>query len=162
MASIKLERIKEWIIVYDAEDFSPQFNHPKIKEFACKGTGISGNDQRNYGLDQVKGESYIYMLDDDNKMHPDFWNFLSTIKKGKIYTFDQIGNPVNPSGSGAECKVGKIDTAQFLVDSSLIEGERWIADDYCADGHFIEKLYKKNKESHIYIQEVLAYYNFLQ
>ena len=48
-----------------------------------------------------------------------------------------------------------------LFDSKLCQGERWQIEKYDADGIFIENIYKKNKEKHIYIDEDLSYYNKL-
>jgi hypothetical protein len=46
----------------------------KIKEYVCKGEGISGNPQRNYALTKITNpNTVLYYLDDDNILHPNLY-----------------------------------------------------------------------------------------
>jgi len=169
--TIDFDYVCLWVIVYDQTKIKKnpqQFKeHPQIVELIHTSPGISGNPQRNFGLDFVEfnlltEQTYIYFLDDDNIVHPNLFKRLSTLKVNKIYSFNQLG-PQN----GTKCLKGTtlqnrcIDTAMVLFDSKLCQGERWQIEKYDADGIFIENIYKKNKEKHIYIDEDLSYYNKL-
>jgi hypothetical protein len=72
----------------------------------------------------------------------------------KIYTFNQEnrikGNNIN---------VGHIDTAMVLMDYTLCKNKRWILNKYDADGYFIKDCYESSKDSWVYIDNNLCYYN---
>ena len=120
---------------------------------------ISGNGPRNVALDEIsksEGPCIVYFLDDDNVLHQ---NFLEKdYKMNKIYTFDMLRNGADSAGNNIS--VGHIDTAQFLVDMSIIGNTRWV-DKYEADGVFITDIIKRNKDKWEYIPETLAFYNSL-
>ena len=159
-SSIRFELIDKWYIIYDTSNdrkYTKQYvGHPKIEELECSG-GISGNPQRNLGIEQVK-DGFIYFLDDDNMIHLDFWSILPMIVSDKFYTWDSTRG----SGlSGNRCKVGQIDTAMYMVPKNMMEGLRWIESKYEADGIFIEEIYKRYPHKHVYIPRKLAYYNII-
>ena len=158
--SINFDYINEWIIVYDGSKITENpniFINEKIKEFLYKGDGISGNPQRNFALDNITIEdTYIYFLDDDNIIHPNFYKLLDIIDKNKIYTFDQEnrikGNNIN---------VCYIDSAMFLIDYNICKGIKWIPHEYGADGYYIKECYNNNKNKHVYLNNNLCYYNYI-
>ena len=162
--SIPFEYVHEWIIVYDASTMIPLFHDDRIREYACKGHSIAGNIQRNYGMDRVTGD-YVYFLDDDTIMHPDMASFLPTIEPNHIYTFDQVRSdtefPYTERLKGNKIELFHIDTAMFLIDTSLCKGIRWTVDEYTADAIFITECYSNHPTSWIYIDRVLSYYNYL-
>ena len=164
--SIDFTKVCEWIIVYD--DLKINFqkklfeNDEKISEynFSSKQTSLAGHAQRNYALSVLKNkESYIYYLDDDNIIHPDF--FKLSLLKDKIYTFNQSDKNDLLRLRGNRIKPDHIDTAMFLVYYPLVKDISWIIDKYNADGYYINNIYLQNKEKHIYINKTLCYYNFL-
>lgn len=155
--SIQFDLIDKWYIVYDTSK-NRSYNklytdHPKIQELECSG-GISGNPQRNLGIDQVK-DGFIYFLDDDNMVHLDFWSILPTVIPDRFYTWD------GTRCSGSQCKVAKIDTAMYMVPKSMVGDLRWKESLYEADGVFIEEIYKRYPDKHVYIPRLLAYYNII-
>jgi hypothetical protein len=155
--SINFDRVSEWIIVYDSEHLTPLFlDDPKISEYSCKlHESISGNAQRNYGLERIKNEnSYLYFLDDDNLMHPGI--FELSLVPNKIYTFNQTHGMY-----GKIIRVGYIDSAMFMVYFPLVKGLRWNLKVYEADGIYIQESYRLNKSSWAYINKDLCYYNKL-
>jgi hypothetical protein len=171
--SIDFDYVDEWLIVYDGRKitenpklFENDQSREKIREFVFKGTdeGISGNPQRNFALKQItKEETYIYYLDDDNIIHPDLYKLLDIIEDNKMYTFNQK-RPVDVYPyvdllKGNEIDLFKIDTAMFLIDYRLCKNITWILDKYNADGYYIKECYEKNKDSHIYVDNDLSYYN---
>jgi len=164
--SIPFEYVEQWIIVYD-ESVTPNahlFNDARIQEYGCQGHSIAGNIQRNYALDRI-GDTYVYFLDDDTLMHPDMASFLLTIEPNHIYTFDQERNakefPFTDKLKGDTIEMFHIDTAMFLIDSSLIQNIRWMVDEYTADAIFITECYSTHPESWIYVDRTLSYYNWL-
>lgn len=179
--SINFDYVDEWLIVYDGSKIkenpklfendivnkqNKQNNNEKIREFVFTGTeeGISGNPQRNYALTQItKEDTYLYYLDDDNIIHPDFYKLLDVIEENKIYTFNQK-RPIDVYPyvdllKGNVIDLFKIDTAMFLIDYRLCKNISWILDKYNADGYYIKECYEKNKDSHIYVDNELSYYN---
>jgi len=161
---LHMDFIKEWIIVYDGTKVieNPHIfkNCDKIKEYIHSGEGISGNPQRNFALSLLyktnNNNEFVYFLDDDNYIHPDFHQLHNIIDINNIYTFDSN----NIKGCIPYC--GKIDTAQFLIPIKLCENIYWQHDIYWADGMFIEYIYEQNKEKHIYINNTLTDYNLLR
>lgn len=161
--SINFDYVEEWIIVYDGSKitdnpniFQDQ-NNEKIKEYVYKGEGISGNPQRNYALTKVTNPSAVlYYLDDDNIIHPKIYRLLNILDNSKIYTFNQFNRIV-----GNNINVRHIDTAMVLIPYKLCKDFRWILDRYDADGYYIKECYENNRDSHIYINNDLCYYNKL-
>lgn len=169
--SIRFDKIANWIIVYDTtrnRSYPRLFaDEPKIREVDCDYAGISGNAQRNCGASLVS-EGFIYFLDDDNIMHPHFWDLIVGFDPTKFYTFDQrffvpddFRSATNFVFKGAEPVVRKIDTAMYVVPVSM--WFPWAADRYDADGLFIEEVARRNPGPgiHRYIPEVAAYYNYI-
>jgi len=168
--SIKMDMIDRWIIVHDTTKTrgicSTVFDHPQIIEMGHVSPpgSCSGNSQRNRALKLVHG-GLIYFLDDDNIIHPNFWNLLPKMKLGHFYTFDQqrwdefVPLP-GMTFKGETPRLQKIDTAQYVVDANMVR--LWKEDDYKADGLFIEDIYNRFHDDHEYFPEVAAYYNFLR
>ena len=165
--SINFTYVNRWLIAHDVTKtngvFTGVFNHPKITEFGVSG-GISGNPQRNAALDQVKS-GLIYFLDDDNIIHPNFWELVPQMNEDHFYTFDQLRMDMfanKPGGimGGEEPRLRKIDTAQYVVPAYMCGV--WKEELYWADGLFIEEIYEKYKEKHVYIPRLASYYNFLE
>jgi hypothetical protein len=168
--SINFDKIHKWIIVYDTSNernYSKLYEeHPKIQEYFCSG-GISGNPQRNFALDIVE-DGFIYFLDDDNIIHPNFWAVVEQLDDNHFFTFDQIGNDYCKYHYGSDILEGNrvelfyIDTAMYILHKKFINDIRWKNELYNADGHFITDIYNNHKSSHKYINIVASYYNHLR
>ena len=158
--SINFSLIKSWIIVYDTSNdrtYTKKYEgDPKIQEHMVSG-GISGNPQRNFALTKVS-DGLIYFLDDDNIIHPHFLELVPTFNEDHIYTFDQQRDTIL---KGNNPTVNNIDMGQIVVPYKFIGDLRFDEPTYVADGIFIEALYNKYKDKHIYIPEVASYYNYL-
>lgn len=116
---------------------------------------------------------WVYFLDDDNVIHPDFYErILKLVKKDstkKVHTFSQQVDGkdftglkfrmVNPNS----VKKHEIDLAQFIasVDVYNEHGYKFEAD-YCADGILIEQVHKDHPEWFTYTIDELCYYNALE
>ena len=165
--SIPFDYVHEWIIVYDESKVSNPhlFQQDNIKEYSCQGKSICGNAQRNYGLDHLTGDTYVYFLDDDNIIHPEFHTILNQLEPNRIYTFDQQRPPTEfpykEILTGDAIEMFHIDTSMFLVDSSLCKEIRWVVDEYASDAIFIIECYSNHINQWIYVNQVLSYYNYL-
>ena len=162
--SIDLDKIDKWIIVYDTSKnrkYTKLYDNPKILEVECDRIGKVGHPQRNFGMNLVD-DGFIYFLDDDNIIHPNFWNIIDSLIPGKFYTFDQLRNIKKQQIlKGNNIKIDNIDTAMFIVHKSQIGNIKWIENKYNADGYFICNIFNKNPHSHVYINTVGCYYNYL-
>lgn len=174
-----LEKIKKsinlpcrWIIVYDSDIAIKKFNDPWIIELNIKG-GISGNLQRNMALDYVEKNEWVYFLDDDNLLHPDFIKIKEgheaiayLYKDSFTLPFGYLFPQEMPDGNirmldKNNIKVCFIDQAQYLLHMSLI-GQKRFTQQYEADGIFIEGIYKEYCDKIIIAVEPVCYYNKLR
>jgi len=169
--SINFDYVDEWIIVYDGSKIAENPNlflneneNNKIKEYVFNGEGISGNPQRNFALTKITNpNTLLYYLDDDNIIHPSLYKLLNIVDNTKMYTFNQVnGDSVNSTNGilkGNNISVRGIDTAMVLIPYNLCNDISWRPDLYIADGYYITECYEKNKNNHIFVDNVLCYYN---
>jgi hypothetical protein len=166
--SIRFEQIKEWIIVYDpTKTYAKKtlFNHPQIRELHIpykQPWSRLGNSQRDFALELVES-GWIYFLDDDNIVHPSFWEIASTAELPYFYSFDMINLDHDSFVKGGNVTRGKIDTAMFLVNKEHIGDIKWsiVGDDVGGDFFFIDKIQQHNPKAHKYIPTIAAYHNKL-
>jgi hypothetical protein len=168
--SIDFDYVDEWIIVYDGSKiseipsiFNDSINKNKIKEFINNDEGISGNPQRNYGLSKVSNENtLLYFLDDDNIIHINLYELLKNIDNNYLYTFNQNNkNFPNNLLKGNRIELAAIDTAMALIPYKYCKDVRWKNDKYEADYYYIKECYDLCKNSYIYVNECLSYYNYI-
>jgi SAM-dependent methyltransferase len=170
--SLNFNFIKEWIIVYDSSKvikntklFLDDVNNDKISEYFHNSRGISGNPQRNFALKNIKNkDTYIYYLDDDNIIHPNFYKLLTIIGEEKLCTFNQKNMKSNNLDNilfGNNIEIDKIDTSMFLFFLKFNKLTQWDINRYNADGYYIKEIYESNKKNWIYINNELSYYNYL-
>jgi len=162
-----------WIIVLDQKELTSQDYEllNKLQETTTcsvemlaeyKKWSVSGNSQRNAGINALK-EGYVYFLDDDNIIHPNFWKYyLNTVATGKAF----IGHQLLADGQLREAaphyvKTSHIDAAQFCLPLTLIGSNRWKADAYEADGLFIGYLHHLKYKQFVFVNDIIAYYNRL-
>ena len=165
--SIRFDMIDTWHIVYDTShgrSYPGRYTGvPKIVETECDVPAAVGNAARNSALDAIPvtdDDAVVYFLDDDNTMHPRFWEELPAMDATHIYTWDQ-DNDIDPDSilTGNDPRLRHIDTAMVLAPRTLIGDLRWDLDLYWADGVFIEALVDKHRDRHIYLPQVLCTYN---
>ncbi len=123
-----------------------------------------GGGARNIALDKIK-EGWIFFLDDDNTIHPDFESvFLGALKDypdGEWFVFEQV----LPDGrtylkATDKPRIGRIDMGQCVVKRQAIGNLRMAIDRYDADGYFYEALAKTVKP--IAIPKPAVFYNALR
>ena len=140
----------------------------KIKFLKGEFSGLGMNMINNI-LDEIC-DGWVYILDDDNIIHPEFYNTLDEFIDDKTYgvlVFNQkVGGKdfskidireANPEN----VKIGSIDSAQFLIHIGDYGDTLRFNNTYVADGELIEKLYEEKKDDFIFIQKELCYYNYI-
>lgn len=148
-----------WIVVFDG----PISENPP-PEAECYSlvdpNSISGNAQRNFALDLVQGDGWIYFNDDDTVIHPELWDSIKDLD-ADLVSFKQI----LPSGElrldGKRLMLNSIDSHNFAMKVSLLGDSRWNLKRYDADGLFIHECWLKSK-NYKYIDKVLSVYNALR
>ena len=163
--NINFDYVDEWIIVYDGSKIckNPEFfknqENGKIKEYVytCNNGGRSGNPQRNYALDKITNpDTLLYYLDDDNIIHPNLYRLLNVIDNDKFYSFNQYKRL-----KGNDIRISHIDTAMVIIPYKLCKNQRWVLDKYESDGIYIQDFYDNNKNTHVYVDNDLCYYNII-
>lgn len=120
----------EWIIIYNNEFIDERIKvyeeetikivlgkYIKTKEDTSVGSGV-----RNEGLKYVTGDLIVY-LDDDNIIHPDFFDYISKhFENDKILIFNQFNDKFSGARLPSVFSInnivpGYIDTAQIIVPS---------------------------------------------
>lgn len=161
-----------WIIVYSSNPSQHAFPGadnvyevwPGVEGNYDDEPSTAGNVLRNVGISLVEmPSSYLYFLDDDNIMHPNFWEIVYPMLKERrsdFVTFDQQRTPQQIL-VGPRAELGKIDTAMFVTQRSLVNESRWRVARYDADGCFAEEMQAKASH-HAYISHTCAYYNYFR
>ncbi len=179
--TIDFDKIKKWIIVYDTNVIKKKKkfftkNKDIIELFHKDRLSIIGNSQKNFALDYLNKKKnknfYIYYLDDDTILHKNFYKVIENLEDDKtpfIYTFDQLRKQKTHINNefkyikilkGNVIRINYIDTGMFLPNFSLINKIKWSKKKYNADGEYIVKCIKKNKDKHRYLPIVACHYNF--
>jgi glycosyltransferase involved in cell wall biosynthesis len=130
-----------------------------------------GHHMINKILDEIQ-DGVVYVLDDDNIIHPNFFelisNWLETNPQSEGLIFSQKIGGIDFTGldvreaSSENVKVGKIDMAQFCLKRTLIGDNRIPKNHYVGDGMFIEDLYSKNPEKFTIVNQIGCYYNYFK
>lgn len=146
-----------------------------------QGKSIGGHGQRNQALDLIQNsvflnDSYVYILDDDNILHPDLLtvmrDYIEYEPQRKGFIFSQIYDTESTREphkwkylirmtSPEFVKPCYIDTAQYLIHTDLIGSTRVEADNFNGDGKFIQEIYKKDPSKFTFLTQPLCYYNSL-
>jgi len=169
----------KWFVLFDTSSIK-QVDSEVLSNLQESGANIKflngepgdfGHNLINKTIDQIES-GFIYVLDDDNILHENFYDRLSEIidnnpdKGGFIFNQKVDGKDFTKLdvrlASPENTKVQSIDMSQFLLDRKLISEHRIPFRIYMGDGIFIESLFNENKDSFLFIDEILCYYNFLQ
>lgn len=154
-----------WHICFDNDiipNIPPILINHRLYNTKSVGFEISGNKQRNLILKNIT-DGFIFFLDDDNIIHPNFNNLLSGITEGENYIFSQVfKNGVIRFKPHQKCIYPKkIDSAQLLVSAShLTDKTIWPVNVYPAEAFFAK--YINDIFPFIFIDEVGSYYNYLK
>lgn len=158
-----LRKITWWIVLDDLEitDITLENVPTNVTPIIVKGRdkGIAGHNHRNYILDMITEDEWVYSVDDDNILHP---GFLDELKEDRevIVVAQKLKDGSHRLNAGP-VKLNHVDTAQFAIKRSLI-GDVRFENRYDADGVFAEIIYNKYPEKFKLINQHLSYYNYLR
>lgn len=160
---------KWYIILDDCKEFnlSTHFNSTvKLIVKQSKKKGKWAGSLKNEALEMISF-GWVYVLDDDNILHPAFknliWHYIDVYHYKDAFVF----NLLLPDGklmiaNYSSIKVYHINQAQFILKRELIGETRYDLDKYEDDGLFIEYIYEHNPDKFMCINEIMSYHNKLR
>ena len=117
---------------------------------------------------QFDEDDYVTLIDDDNIVHPDYYNVITDAIKNNFrndaFCYNQlitVDNPTYRYASPENTVVGGIDLAQYTVCANTFINHEF-GSGYCGDGEFIEALHNSKPQKFLFIDQTLCYYNYLQ
>ncbi|NEU10431.1 class I SAM-dependent methyltransferase [Flavihumibacter sp. R14] len=127
-----------------------------------------GHAHRNFILDLLDNnpDQWVYNLDDDNILHPEFVSFFANDKELDDHDVALVAQlhsdgTLRLEADADNIKVYHIDTAMCLFKMKALNGGLRFVENYCGDGYFIESLHQ-NINNKFYIHNIpLSYYNYL-
>lgn len=150
---------------------SLDYNHvaelPTGVQANTTGSGVpdrAGGAQKNAALNKIGlcTTEWVYFLDDDNTVHPDFDAALSVALKTKAdaHIFGQYGRSgrVLRLADAKNVRSGRINLGQFLIRRDVIGGTRFPIDVYDSDWQFFQAI----NPQRIRDWPPATYYNALQ
>jgi hypothetical protein len=160
-----------WHIIFDFENDSSLPENVKIfllknqnwikfqflKHPANKQSG--GNHGKDVLIKNIK-EGWIYQLDDDNQLYPDFFKKISSLinrfPQHYVFCFWQDGR-YHPQ-SKKDLRAGSTDTAMYVFQSKACKDIDYPLY-YGGDGKFLELLIKNDKDKVFLYKKPLCWYN---
>jgi glycosyltransferase involved in cell wall biosynthesis len=116
----------------------------------------------------LPSEDYVTLIDDDNIVHPDYYNvIIDAIKnnfRNDVFCYNQlitVSIHTYRHAIPSKVSVGEIDLAQFTFAVSNIHSAEF-GSGYCGDGDFIQALHNLCPDRFEFIDQTLCYYNYLQ
>jgi hypothetical protein len=152
-----------WVVVYDASVKDAALVEGATTLYSPH-TGYAGNPNRNFALDSIELQDldWVYILDDDNIMHPDWYSSVSGLNFSHLnmVTWGQVwrNNSVRLVPT-AYPQVGNIDTSCYMVRGRAMKTLRYSLD-YVADGIMAEQAYTYG--GLLKLDEYIGYYNYLR
>lgn len=150
-----------WICVFGGGSFPEGFVLPENAEsYVIPETG--GLEKRNYALELITS-GYVYFLDDDTQLHPNFLHLKKVLGSDFIHFNQQWAD--GRRRIGGVVRRGLIDAGSFLVRRDVVGLTRFVRQedekDPVPDGRFAEEVYLKAKHP-LYIDKTYSTYNSLQ
>ncbi len=164
-----------WHIVFDTKHVK-NIDVSLLSKLNENGAQLYFRDGDGWGLSNLNDilkslpQGYVFHLDDDNIMHPEYYEELTkAIKKNpkkKAFCYDQKVD--GRDFTGLDIRVASkenliprgIDLAQYTVHTDVYKTMSY-GSGYTADGEFIEAYHKSNPEEFVFINKVLCHYNYL-
>ena len=160
----------QWIIAVDGK-FVPSLKIiPPVNAhvFFCQNILKSyGFLEKNTALDLVEEDSWIYFMDDDTEVHPNFLNLFNRTLIENPNTRGMVFSQLLPDGTKRitpdklPTYLGKIDMCQFVVKRSLIGSHRFLGS-FGSDGEFFNRIYSEDPESFVFKEEIGFHHNNLR
>jgi glycosyltransferase involved in cell wall biosynthesis len=126
--------------------------------------GAWGHPLRNLALDYLQASAsdndYVYFLDDDNVIHPNWYEAVKD-STGDFINWAQCFRNGDPRLYATDHpRIGNVDTASYMVRVGFI-GKARFEYIYEGDGLFAQALMAGNPKIKTH-QEYLCYYNYLR
>lgn len=157
-----------WWCIYDPGKDVPVINFQENWVISMKGgipNDISGASQRNLALDSISN-GWNYCLDDDNLIYQDFGKIMAPRIAAnpdvQAFIFNQPRSTGDLVADAENIKLGSIDIAQILFDRKIIGKKRFFPNVYVSDCYFIKRIYKRNENKFMFLNENLCHYNYLR
>jgi glycosyltransferase involved in cell wall biosynthesis len=161
-----------WFIIYqhnlenEIEEWNIKSNkYDNLTVCTVKGStekSYYGNSYRNQGikLSEEDKDNWVYFIDDDNTIHPNFTDVLEILKdiKEDVLFFGQINPDQTIRLQPTQIKVGNVDTAMFIVRSNVMKKYEWKEEHYTADGILSEEMYENESCKIVYTP--YSFYNY--
>lgn len=174
--SLKTDKFKvNWFVLFDVsniKDIDPKLLYNLQGKCEIRYMKSIENDYGYSMINEVLNEissGWIYILDDDNIIHEDFFESLykniNNNPDKNAFVFNQKVDGLDFTGidiriaSPQNMYIGGIDVAQFCIKRELISDSKF-GSGYTGDGIFISEFYSKHSEQFYFIDEVLCYYNW--
>lgn len=172
----------EWHIIYDTakvesvktEDlFNLQCDRTHFYFARCGSWTCQYQKVNEMLLNGTIRDGYVYLVDDDNILHPDFYREILShwVQNPEIngFIFSQQVDGKDFSkldvrrASPENIRVGGIDLAQYMFRAEIPNKHGvWFGTGYCGDGDFAIDLFKSGAGSGFkFIDQVLCYYNYI-
>ena len=161
----------DWIIVFNEGPHEPIFFPAScfdIERHFFGGPNTFGLLQKNHGIAQVR-DGWYYLLDDDNILHPRFFDVLLPAidanpgKQAFVFGQQRWDRWGNLKAAAENMEPNKIDNSMFLVRRDFIGDLRYdFAQVGIEDYFFFRTLYDKDPSAFAFLDETLAFYNFLR
>lgn len=152
----------KWWIIYDSKITNIPFIN-KANYLYCLETGKVGAEGRNFFIENINinDNDWIYSLDDDNIIHPDFFNSVLELLD-KEYSIIHWGQLKKDGSIRLKPKIGlnEIDAACFMTKWKFNKNVKYITDRYDYDG--IYALDCSQNGPYFTIDKYLCYYNYLR
>lgn len=168
--SIRMQIPKDqyrWIIVVDTdtvevpEEIMREIRRGSVEVYLHKDLeSRCGNGQRNFGLEKVT-QGYVYFMDDDHAMHPQFYETICDADPFDFLLFCQNNPDGSPRISTTVVAPCFVDTNQFVCRWEVIGDTRWDLKRPDADGLFAQQVRAKSSEV-IFFPFCLSVYNNLR
>lgn len=110
-------------------------------------------------------KSFVYLLDDDNKIHPELARMLCITDYYELIVGHQHRLrdgiiKMNEGLCGDNC-LGWIDSAQFLIRQDILKELGGYENGYCIDGLTIKKYFDTSTKPDMFVFDgVMSYYNY--
>jgi len=144
-----------WLLILDPD--VNQNNLPKKGEYYLI-PQRQHYHKRNFALSLVDS-GYVYFLDDDTVIHPDFHKLLNLPDTYDFIHFNQCWQD-GTFRVGGNIKVNHIDIGNYIISRKLIGDVRFRHIPKRTDGYFAEDIFPK-AENPLYINETYSVYNSL-
>jgi glycosyltransferase involved in cell wall biosynthesis len=166
-----------WHVVFDTSVvknieialLSSLYNAGAIIYFKQGSPGTYMYPEMNELVKTLPSEDYVTLIDDDNIVHPDYYdviiNTINNNPNSDAFCYNQFVDKKDFTGleyriaSPKNVEVKGIDLAQYTVKASTF-GLCEFGAGYCGDGEFIQALH--NLVPFTFIDKTLCYYNYLQ